>query len=74
MLLKNHLRPNRKKLLKSKRSYSQLFDTSALNPNKLIDGLRSNRATASNAITIQDLIKRLNGSGLKVTYMFFFFY
>ena len=36
--------------------------TSAINLNKLIDD-----PNASNAIAIQDLLKRLNGSGLKVT-------
>ena len=42
-------------------------DTSAINLNKLIDGSSVNRPNASNAIAIQDLVKRLNGSGLKVT-------
>ena len=43
-------------------------DTSAINLNKLIDGSSVNRPNASNAkITIQDHVKRLNGSGLKVT-------
>ena len=41
--------------------------TSAINLNKLIDGSSVNRPNASNAIAIQDLVKRLNGSGLKVT-------
>ena len=49
-------------------------DTSVINLNKLIDGSSVNRPTASNAIAIQDLVKRLNGSGLKVTYISFFFY
>ena len=34
---------------------------------KLIDGSSVNRPNASNAIAIQDLVKRLNGSVLKVT-------
>ena len=42
-------------------------DTSAINLNKLIDGSSINRPKACNAIAIQDLVKRLNGSGLKVT-------
>ena len=46
-------------------------DTSAINLNKLIDGSRLNRPAACNAI--QDLVRRLNGSGLKVTYIFFFY-
>ena len=41
-------------------------DTSAINLNKQIDGSSVNRSTASNAIAIQDLVKRLNGSGLKL--------
>ena len=41
-------------------------DTSAINLNKLIDGSSVNRSTASNAISIHDLVIRLNGSGLKV--------
>ena len=45
-------------------------DTSAINLNKLIDGSSVNRPNASNAIAIQDLVRRINGSGLKVTYIF----
>ena len=52
---------------------SKYVYTSAINLNKLIDGSSVNRPTASNAIAIQDLVKRLNGSGLKVTYFFFFY-
>ena len=40
--------------------------TSPINLNKLIHGLNVNNPTASNVIVIQDLVKRLNGSGLKV--------
>ena len=46
---------------------AKYVDTSAVNLNKLIDGSSINRPNASNAIAIQDLVKRLNGSGLKVT-------
>ena len=42
-------------------------DTSAINLNKLINGSSVNRSNASNAIAIQDLVRRINGSGLKVT-------
>ena len=42
-------------------------DTSAINLNKLINGSSINRSNASNTIAIQDLVKRLNVSGLKVT-------
>ena len=53
---------------------AKYVDTSAINLNKLRDGSSVNRPNASNAIAIQDLAKRLNGLGLKVTYIFFFFY
>ena len=46
---------------------AKYVDASAINLNKLIDGSNVNRPNASNAIVIQDLVKRLNGSGLKVT-------
>ena len=46
---------------------AKYVDTSAINLKKLIDGSNVNRPTASNAIAIQDLVRRLNGSGLKVT-------
>ena len=44
-------------------------DTSAINLNKLIDGSSVNRPNAFNAIAIQDLVRRINGSGLKITYI-----
>ena len=50
---------------------TKYVDASAINLNKLIDGSSINRPNASNAIAIQDLVKRLTGSGLKVTYIFF---
>ena len=46
---------------------AKYFDTRALSLNKLMDGSSVNRPNAFNAIAIQDLVKRLNGSGLKVT-------
>ena len=46
---------------------AKYVDTSAINLNKLIDELSVNRSNASNAIAIQDLVRRTNGSGLKVT-------
>ena len=49
---------------------AKYVDTSAINLNKLIDGSSVNRPNASNAIVIQDLVRRINGSGLKVTYIF----
>ena len=42
-------------------------DTSAINLYKLIDGSSVNRSNASNAIAIQDLVRRINGSGLNIT-------
>ena len=50
---------------------AKYVDTSAIKLKKLIDGSSINHPTASKAIAIQDLMKRLNGSGLKVTYIFF---
>ena len=46
---------------------AKYVDARAVNPNKLIDGSSVNRPTASNAIAIQDLVKRINESDLKVT-------
>ena len=42
-------------------------NTSAINLNKLIDGSNIKHQNASNAIAIQDLVRRINGPGLKVT-------
>ena len=50
---------------------AKYVDTSAIKLNKLIAGSSINRPNASNAIAIQHLVKRLNGSGLKVTYILF---
>ena len=46
---------------------AKYVDTSAINLNKLIDGSSVNRPNTSNAIAIQDLVRRINGSGLKIT-------
>ena len=46
---------------------AKYVDTSAINLNKLIDGSSINHPNASNVIAIQDLVKRINGSGLKIT-------
>ena len=48
--------------------------TSAINLNKLIDGSSVNRSNASNIIAIQDLVRRINRSGLKKLNNFFFFF
>ena len=53
---------------------AKYVDKSAINLNKLIHGSSVNRSNASNAIAIQDIVKRLNGSGLKVPSIVFFFY
>ena len=46
---------------------AKYVDTSAINLNIVIDGSSVNRPNASNAIAIQDIVKGLNVSGLKVT-------
>ena len=57
-----------KKITKNvKEVIAKYVDTSANNFNKLIDGSSVNRQTASKSIAMQDLVKKLNGSGLKVT-------
>ena len=53
---------------------AKYVDTSAINLNKLMDASSVNRPHASNAIAIQDLVIRINRSGLNVTYIFFFFH
>ena len=58
---------------KVKEVIAKYVDASAINLNKLIDGSSINRPNASNAIAIHDLVKWLNGSGLKVRYIFFFY-
>ena len=40
---------------------AKYVDTSAINLNKLIDGSSIRRQNASNAIAIQDLVRRING-------------
>ena len=42
-------------------------DASAINLIKRLHGSSISRQNASNAFAIQDIVKRLNGSGLKVT-------
>ena len=49
---------------------AKYVDTSAISLKKLIDGSSVNRPTASNSIAIQDLVRRLNGSGLSDTFFF----
>ena len=63
----------------TRRNYSKVnkviakyVDKSTINRNKLMDESGVNRLNASNVIAIQDLVNRLNGSGLKVTYFFFY--
>ena len=50
---------------------AKYVDTSEINLNKLVDGASVTRSNTSNAVAIQDLVRRINGSGLKVTYIFF---
>ena len=47
--------------------YADMNAMNAINRNKLIDGSSIKRSNASKAISIQDLVKRINGSGLKIT-------
>ena len=42
-------------------------NTRAINLNKLIDGSSIKRSNPAKAIAIQDLVKQINGSGLKIT-------
>ena len=42
-------------------------NTSVINLNKLIEASSINRPNPAKAIAIQDLVKRINGSGLKIT-------
>ena len=42
---------------------AKYVDTSAINLSKLIDGSSVNRLNSSNSIAIQDLVRRINGSG-----------
>ena len=53
---------------------AKYVDRSAINLNKLIDGSSINRSNASNATAIQDLVRWINGSGLKLTSIFFLLY
>ena len=46
---------------------AKYVDTSVINLNKLIDGSSIKRPHPVQAIAIQDHVKRLNGSGLKIT-------
>ena len=46
---------------------AKYVDSGAINLNKLKDGSSVNRPNASNAIAIQDLLRRINGSGVNVT-------
>ena len=44
-------------------NYADMNAMNAINLNKLIDGSSIKRSNASKAISIQDLVKRINGSG-----------
>ena len=70
----NVMVPSEKITKKVNEVIAKYADTSAINLNKLIDGSSVDRPNASNAIAIQDLLRRINGSGLKVTYIFLFLY
>ena len=63
----------KRKYLSVNEIIAKFEDTSAINLNKLIDESSINRPTASNAIAIQDLVKRLNGSVYKSKIVFIFY-
>ena len=42
-------------------------DTTAINLNKLIDGSSIKHQKSANAIAIQDLVRRINWSGLQIS-------
>ena len=63
----NVLVPAEKITKKVNEAIAKYVDTSAINLNKLTDWSSIKRQNASNAIAIQDFVKRLNGSGLKIT-------
>ena len=63
----NVIVPTEEITIKINEVIAKYVDTSAINLNKLIDGSSIKRQNASNAIAIHDLVKRLNGSGLKIT-------
>ena len=65
--LSNVLVPPEEMTKKVNEVIAKYVDTSAINLNKLIDGSSVNRSNVSNAIAIQDFVRRINGSGLKVT-------
>ena len=44
---------------------AKYVNTSAINLNNMIDGSSVDRSNASNAIAMQDFVRRINGSGLK---------
>ena len=67
----NVMIPPEKNTKKVNEVIAKYVDTSAIKLNKLIDRSSINRPNASNAIPIQ--LRRINESGLKVTYIFFFF-
>ena len=56
-----------KKVQEDIAKYFDMNAMNAINLNKLIDESSTKRQNASNAIAIQDLVRRINGSGLKVT-------
>ena len=63
----NVLVPPEEITIKVNEVIAKYVGTSAINLNKLIDGSSIKCTNASNAIAIQDLVKRINGSGLKIT-------
>ena len=65
--LANVMVPSEEITRKVNKIIAKYVDMSAINLNKLIDGSSFNHPNASNEIAIQDLVRQINGSGLKVT-------
>ena len=55
-------------IIKKVNDLTEKYDnTSAINLNKLIDRSSIKRPNPAKAIAIQDLVKEINGTGLKIT-------
>ena len=63
----NVLVPSEEIIKKVNDVIAKYHNTSAIDLNKLIDGSSIKRPNPAKAIAIQDLVKQINGSGLKIT-------
>ena len=64
----NVMVPSEEITKKVKEVIAKYVDISAINLSKLMEGSSINCPTASNAIAIQDLVRQINGSGLKMIF------